>query len=64
MEQIVTGCGNCPFASSEHNWCNHPSLERTESFDWEFYGNDESSPEWCPLKKEDVIVSFKPANNG
>jgi len=59
MNQEVTGCGNCPLADTEHNTCHHPAFEVGEEFDWDFYGNYEESPHWCPLKKEDLTISVK-----
>lgn len=58
MEQIVTGCGNCPFQHTEGDWCRYPNVDLPE-IGWEFWGNEENTPYWCPLKKEPLTISIK-----
>ena len=66
MEKTVNFCGNCPFCVYDYDdfavgdmisyRCNLSYfLELKE----QFLENNESTPEWCPLKKEDFSFKYK-----
>lgn len=58
MIHEVTSCADCPFTGEFDN-CYHPST------DWESLANniskhlyDKTYPEWCPIKKEDIVIKL------
>lgn len=59
MEQVVTGCEDCPFriweSDYEEHSCIHPSRENEVI---NFVRVSEGSPTWCPLKEEPITISI------
>ena len=67
MNIEVTNCKNYPFSEAEYNgskdafvgsFCLHPSEEK-EGLKTDSYYQNYKSPNWCPLKKEDLNIKFK-----
>jgi len=66
MNKVVNYCGNCPFFVTQFDdfaigepftyICNLSQFQRKEDY---FLTGENDTPEWCPLKKEEVILNFK-----
>lgn len=61
MEQIVTGCKDCPFGSYgfDEFFCHHPSVEDSGAHPIKKHDEDKYTPRWCPLKKEPITIIKK-----
>lgn len=64
MEQIVTGCKDCPMFNLEYDdrfgastSCNHPNHESLTVEDIDLTEkNIPITPDWCPLNKEPITI--------
>ena len=59
MEQIVTGCTDCPLCSSQefHYFCLHPKYE-DKYFELDTVDLDTPiTPDDCPLNKEPITIT-------
>lgn len=58
MKKKVSDCNNCPFLGitrdGEYYWCNHQSANKALKEGMK----GPVTPEWCPLKKESITISF------
>ena len=63
IKQEVEGCGQCPFNHySGGQGCTHPSLasdSHKSSIPSVHWAPDKGAPAWCPLKKEEVLVTWE-----
>ena len=68
MKIEINKCKVCPFFDDgndgycvRHN-CTHPSAKHRDievyRSDWDGWNAKEGSPEWCPLKKETLVIAF------
>lgn len=57
MNQIVTGCSDCPFnhEHESHHWCKHEK----SPYDSDINPYRVNVPDWCPLKLEPLTLTFK-----
>jgi hypothetical protein len=68
MEQVVTGCKDCPMYSVDdsndslivYNYCHHRShaTVTVQDIDLDKESNP-ITPDWCPLKREPITITFK-----
>lgn len=67
MEQIVTGCSDCPMFIKEEDdrygdmtYCQHPKHESKTVNDIDLRKDRTPiTPDWCTLKKEPITISIK-----
>lgn len=67
MEQIVTGCKDCPLNSNDREYgdaCQHPSVWKGEVKERALpednnNGYETITPFWCPLKKESITITMQ-----
>ncbi len=64
MNQIVTGCDNCPLMYQGD--CDHPKAPEDSEIpmdyeDWDIELDQYKliTPYWCPLKSEPLTLTFK-----
>ena len=64
-ELVVTKCKECPFSSVEkidelisHADCLAP-VEIHYKYNIDNYYKNNTLPTWCPLKKTDLLITFK-----
>lgn len=68
LQKEVTGCTDCPFlndgAGLEYKpYCQHPN-GNSDNITWQVGEKERwrttfNTPDWCPLKKEPITISFK-----
>ncbi len=66
MEIVVKNCKNCPFAEYDLNDdlktsyanCLAP-VKIHDKYNIDSYYKNYKSPNWCPLKSNDLIIKFK-----
>ena len=60
-ELVVTKCKGCPFSVKELNFadCFAPVEIHTGKYNISSYYKNNTSPNWCPLKKTDLLITFK-----
>jgi len=64
MEQVVTGCVDCPFVEynrydTGNNYCIHPSLRRSGKILKKDKEYKPITPKFCPLKQEPITIKLK-----
>ena len=62
MEKQVTSCNDCLFCGmggweGEYSQCNANNGEQIPA-DKPIFGDILEIPEWCPLKKEDIVIKL------
>jgi hypothetical protein len=61
----VVGCSDCPFDSDEHAECEHPGylwrahFERSTMQARAEHAGEAWAPDWCPLRRGDVLVTLR-----
>ena len=65
-ELVVTKCKDCPFSNVEYgrqggldHECLAPVQVHESQYDIDKYYPNNTSPAWCPLKKTDLLITFK-----
>ena len=60
QETEVTGCSNCPMAEllnrENNSYCQHPNT-KDQVIRFRVL-KVEGKPEWCPLKKESLLIKL------
>lgn len=63
MKKIINFCGNCPFCDYDYDDYEEEiyscGLSRFLKLDDYFINDQEKTPIWCPIKKEDFLLEFK-----